>query len=122
MIYKAIVFLPAIAALIAGLLGRVLGPRPCEIITTSFVGAAAVLLPDELKPTALGGAQVELEIGIGRNGLVQIGHEHVGSVITADKFVDDLARDDIAFVVVAQACFHLMADQGFDLKDFALGG
>ena len=43
MIYKAIVFLPAIGALIAGLLGRVLGARPCEIITTSFVGAAAVL-------------------------------------------------------------------------------
>ena len=43
MSYKAIVFLPAIGALIAGLLGRVLGPRPCEIITTSFVGAGAVL-------------------------------------------------------------------------------
>ena len=43
MIYKAIVFLPAIGALIAGLLGRVLGPRPCEIITTAFVGIAAVL-------------------------------------------------------------------------------
>src|SRR5437762_8941803 len=43
MIYKAIVFLPAIGALIAGLLGRVLGPRPSEIITTSFVGAAAAL-------------------------------------------------------------------------------
>ena len=43
MIYKAIVFLPLLGALIAGLLGRVLGPRPCEIITTSFVGAAAVL-------------------------------------------------------------------------------
>jgi len=43
MIYKAIVFLPAIGALIAGLLGRVLGPRPCEIITTAFVLAGAVL-------------------------------------------------------------------------------
>ena len=43
MIYKAIVFLPAFGALIAGLLGRVLGARPCEIITTSFVGAGAVL-------------------------------------------------------------------------------
>jgi NADH-quinone oxidoreductase subunit L len=43
MIYKAIVFLPAIGALIAGLLGRVLGARPCEIITTSFVGIGAVL-------------------------------------------------------------------------------
>ena len=38
MIYKAIVFLPALGALIAGLFGRVLGARPCEIITTSFVG------------------------------------------------------------------------------------
>ena len=44
MIYKAIVFLPAIVLLIpAGPLGRVLGPRPCEIITTLFVGIAAVL-------------------------------------------------------------------------------
>jgi NADH-quinone oxidoreductase subunit L len=43
MIYKAIVFLPAIGALIAGLLGRVLGARPCEIITTSFIGIGAVL-------------------------------------------------------------------------------
>jgi NADH-quinone oxidoreductase subunit L len=43
MIHKAIVFLPIIGAIIAGFLGRVLGPRPCEIITTSFVGIAAVL-------------------------------------------------------------------------------
>ena len=48
MIYKAIVFLPAIGALIAGLLGRVLGARPCEIITTSFVGAARRPLLDRL--------------------------------------------------------------------------
>src|SRR5690349_4301510 len=43
MIYKAIVFLPAFGALIAGLFGRVLGARACEIITTAFVGAGAVL-------------------------------------------------------------------------------
>ena len=43
MIYKAIVFLPAVGALIAGLLGRVLGARPCEILTTSFVLVGAVL-------------------------------------------------------------------------------
>ena len=35
--------------------------------------AAAVLLPDELKPAAFRGAQVELEIRVGGNGLVQIG-------------------------------------------------
>ncbi|MDX2202580.1 MAG: NADH-quinone oxidoreductase subunit L [Hyphomicrobiaceae bacterium] len=43
MIYKAIVFLPIIGALIAGLLGRALGPRPSEIITTSLVAVSAVL-------------------------------------------------------------------------------
>src|SRR5947207_10995025 len=73
MIYKAIVFLPAIGALIAGLLGRVLGPRPCEIITTSFVGAAAVLSwiafwqvgigGETLRvPVARGGASGELDV------------------------------------------------------------
>ncbi len=43
MIYKTIVFLPAIGFLIAGLLGRALGPRPCEVITTGLVGVGAVL-------------------------------------------------------------------------------
>jgi NADH-quinone oxidoreductase subunit L len=43
MIYTAIVFLPLIGALIVGLLGRVLGPRPSEIITTALMIVAAVL-------------------------------------------------------------------------------
>jgi NADH-quinone oxidoreductase subunit L len=43
MIYNAIVFLPALGALIAGFLGRALGPRACEVITTSFLGIAAAL-------------------------------------------------------------------------------
>ncbi|MGE0627416.1 MAG: NADH-quinone oxidoreductase subunit L [Hyphomicrobiaceae bacterium] len=41
--YQAIVFLPIAGAIIAGFLGRLLGPRPTEIITTSLVGIAAVL-------------------------------------------------------------------------------
>ena len=43
MMYKAIVFLPIIGALVAGLLGRALGPRPSELITTLFVGISAAL-------------------------------------------------------------------------------
>lgn len=43
MIYKVIVFLPIIGALIAGLLGRGLGSRPCELITTAFIGISAAL-------------------------------------------------------------------------------
>ena len=40
---SAIVFLPLIGLLIAGLFGRLLGHRPVEIITTSLVGLAAAL-------------------------------------------------------------------------------
>ena len=43
MIYKAIVFLPIVGALIAGFSAACIGPRPSELITTSFVGIAAVL-------------------------------------------------------------------------------
>ncbi|WP_295555407.1 NADH-quinone oxidoreductase subunit L [uncultured Hyphomicrobium sp.] len=43
MIYALIVLLPLAGALIAGLFGRLLGPRPSEIITTAFLITAAVL-------------------------------------------------------------------------------
>ena len=62
MIYKAIVFLPAIGALIAGLLGRVLGPRPCEIITTSFVGIGAVLSWIALWQVGFGGETLRIPL------------------------------------------------------------
>ena len=43
MIYTAIVLLPLAGALIAGLFGRVIGERPSELVTTAFLGLAAVL-------------------------------------------------------------------------------
>jgi NADH-quinone oxidoreductase subunit L len=43
MIYTLIVFLPLAGALIAGLFGRLLGPRPSEIVTTALLMTAAVL-------------------------------------------------------------------------------
>jgi NADH-quinone oxidoreductase subunit L len=43
MIYALIVLLPLAGALIAGLFGRILGPRPSEIITTSLLMISAVL-------------------------------------------------------------------------------
>ncbi len=43
MIYQAIVFLPLAGAIVAGFFGRALGARPTELITTAFVGLAAVL-------------------------------------------------------------------------------
>ena len=41
--YHAIVFLPLVGFLIAGLFGRVIGARPSEIITTALLGVSAVL-------------------------------------------------------------------------------
>jgi len=41
--YQAILFLPLLGALIAGLFGRVLGPRPSELVTCAFMVVAAVL-------------------------------------------------------------------------------
>jgi NADH-quinone oxidoreductase subunit L len=43
MIYTLIVLLPLAGALIAGLFGRVIGPRPSEIVTTALLITAAVL-------------------------------------------------------------------------------
>ncbi len=40
---QAIVFLPLLGFLIAGLFGRFIGPRPSEFITTLFLGVAAVM-------------------------------------------------------------------------------
>ena len=37
MIYIAIVLLPLLGALIAGLFGRLIGDRPSEIVTTLFL-------------------------------------------------------------------------------------
>src|SRR5580693_5222662 len=84
------------------------------------VNPAAVLLPNELEPAVVGRSQAELEIRVGGNGLVHIDDEHVDAVVAADELVDDQTRDDVAFVVFAQAGFHLMADDSFDLKDFTL--
>ncbi|TVR09885.1 MAG: NADH-quinone oxidoreductase subunit L [Salinarimonadaceae bacterium] len=41
--YHAIVFLPLLGFLVAGIFGRVIGARPSEIVTTSFLMIAAVL-------------------------------------------------------------------------------
>jgi len=43
MIYSAIVFLPGIAALVVGLFGRLLGPRPSELITTGALIVSCIL-------------------------------------------------------------------------------
>src|ERR1700676_5084945 len=41
--YQAIVLLPLLGCLIAGLFGRIIGPRPSELVTTVFLFAAMLL-------------------------------------------------------------------------------
>jgi NADH-quinone oxidoreductase subunit L len=43
MIYQAIVFLPLFGALVAGFFGRIIGPRPSELITSGFLLLGALL-------------------------------------------------------------------------------
>ena len=42
--YQAILFLPLVGALFAGFLGRFVGARPSEVITTTLVMITALLL------------------------------------------------------------------------------
>ncbi len=62
MIYQAIVFLPLAGALIAGFFGRAIGARPSEIITTLFLGIAAVLSWIALWQVGLGGDTVRVPV------------------------------------------------------------
>ncbi len=61
MIIQAIVFLPLVGALIAGLLGRSIGHRPSEFITTGLLIIAAVLSWVVFIPVAFGGGLVGAE-------------------------------------------------------------
>ena len=55
---QAIVFLPLIGALVAGLLGRTIGHRPSEYLTTGLLIIAAVLSWIVFLPVAFGGGLV----------------------------------------------------------------
>ena len=69
--YQAILFLPLLGALIAGLFGRVLGPRPSELITCAFMVVAAVLSWIAFRDIALAHEAATIKIPI------QIGRAHV---------------------------------------------
>jgi NADH-quinone oxidoreductase subunit L len=58
----AIVFLPLLGALIAGLFGRVIGPRPSEIVTTAFLVIAAVLSWVTLYQVGIGHAAFKVPV------------------------------------------------------------
>ncbi|MCC5976497.1 MAG: NADH-quinone oxidoreductase subunit L [Salinarimonas sp.] len=61
--YHAIVFLPLLGFLIAGIFGRMIGPRPSEIVTTSFVAIAALLSWIALFSVGFGDGATTVRIG-----------------------------------------------------------
>jgi len=71
MIIQAIVFLPLVGALIAGLLGRSIGHRPSEFITTGLLLIAAVLSWVVFIPVAFGDGLVGA-VGDGHAAVVKV--------------------------------------------------
>ena len=71
MIIQAIVFLPLIGALVAGLLGRTIGHRPSEFITTGLLLIAAVLSWFVFIPVAFGDGLVGA-VGDGHAAVVKV--------------------------------------------------
>jgi NADH-quinone oxidoreductase subunit L len=60
--YQAILFLPLLGALFAGLLGRVIGPRPVEVLTTTLVLITAALSWLAFYQVALDGQEQRIEL------------------------------------------------------------
>jgi NADH-quinone oxidoreductase subunit L len=60
--YSAIVFLPLIGFLIAGIFGRALGPRPAELITTGLLILSAILSWIAFTQIGLGHAPMEVPV------------------------------------------------------------
>ena len=79
--YHAIVFLPLVGFLIAGLFGRLLGPRPSEIITTALLFVAAVLSWVSFIQVGFGdwrdpGAGGPMDVGRRPRGRLGVPHRH----------------------------------------------
>ena len=60
--YQAILFLPLIGAIFAGLLGRFTGPRPAEVITTTLVLITALLSWLAFYQVAIQGQEQRIEL------------------------------------------------------------
>jgi NADH-quinone oxidoreductase subunit L len=62
MIYKLIVFLPLLGAIIAGFFGRLIGARPAELVTTIFLFIAAALSWVAFVQIGFGGTVVKVPV------------------------------------------------------------
>src|SRR5262247_3204886 len=84
--------------------------------------AAVVIPPGEVERAALFDLGGELEVGIRCDRGVEVAAKHRPSVELARERIDDLARDDVAVLVPAQAIFHDVGNQRLDLNDLSPSG
>src|SRR5262249_59608661 len=83
---------------------------------------AVIVDPGETERAALLEANRKLEIWVGRDRRLEIAGERQRAVELAGEAIDDLARHERAGLVLTQAGFHRMREQGLDLDDLALFG
>ncbi|MGO4571747.1 NADH-quinone oxidoreductase subunit L [Microvirga sp. 2TAF3] len=98
--YQAIVFLPLVGFLIAGLFGRVIGPRPSEIITTALLVIVAALSWVSF-----------IQVGFGSAGMTRIQVAQwmsVGDLVVDWAFrIDTLTAMMLVVVNTVSALVHL---------------
>ena len=97
--YHAILFLPLIGALFAGLFGRLVGARACEIVTTTLMLVAALLSWIAFYQVAIEGEDVRIAL---------IGFMHSGQFETYWSIrVDTLTAVMLVVVNTVSSLVHL---------------
>src|ERR1700722_3104820 len=81
---------------------------------------AVVVEPGEAEGAAFGHPRRELDVGVGRDRRLEVDAEHELVVERGGELVDDLARDELAALVLAKAGLHDVGDQRPDLDHLAL--
>jgi len=116
---QAIVFLPLIGALIAGLLGRTIGHRPSEYVTTALLFVAALLSWAVFLPIAFGDGHTEV-VKVEVMRWIQVGDMDLRWILR----VDTLTAVMLVVVNTVSALVHLysigyMADDPHRSRFFA---
>jgi len=97
--YQAIVFLPLLGAVFAGFFGRFVGPRACEVVTTTLLFIACFLAWLAFYQVAIGGHDVRIEL---------LGWIHSGELKTYWSLrVDTLTAVMLVVVTTVSSLVHL---------------
>jgi NADH-quinone oxidoreductase subunit L len=106
--YHAIVFLPLVGFLIAGFFGRLIGPRPSELITTSLLAIAAILSWIALVQVGFGHGTTRVQIATWmQSGGMQIDWAFRIDTLTAVMLVVVNTVSSLARTTAVRASSHI---------------